>query len=277
VPGDYYGNGQTVIATYRPSTAQWFIAGQAQPITFGEPNVDIPAPADYYHNGQTVIATYRPGSPGQWFIAGTAQPISYGGPNDIPVPGDYFGFGHDWLATYRPATSQWSLAGIGIFSFGWAGHEIPAPGDYLGLGHIQAAMYQPDTGQWFIGGQAQPVTFGGPGGIPAAAPYQYKLVGGGAIQVQSVSGSSVTALDFGASAATLSAGQGTNVTSVISAAPAGTWQPASSPSGTASFPRQTVQRVRPNTSAQTHLHPFPALGQFVSLRARVVSDRKAHG
>jgi hypothetical protein len=129
-------------------------------------------------------------------------------------------------------------------------------------------MYQPDTGQWYIGGQAQPVTFGGPGGIPASAPYQYQALGGGAIQVQSVGGSSITALDFATSAASPAAGPGAVSPTVVSA-PAATTTVLPNP--------QVSQRVRPNTPAQTHSHPFPSLAQFVSRRARAISYSKRPG
>src|SRR5262249_45531095 len=89
VPGDYDGIGRTVVAVFRPRTAQWFIGGHSQAIQFGGPN-DIPAPGDYDGVGHTQIAVYRP-STGQLFISGHAQPIKIAGAGstDIPVNAPY--------------------------------------------------------------------------------------------------------------------------------------------------------------------------------------------
>ena len=101
-------------AVFRPSTAQWFIDGQAQPVSFGAPNLtDIPVPGDYDGVGHAELAVFRP-STGQWFIAGHAaadHPSARTNLTDIPVPGDYDGVGHAELAVFRPSTGQWFIAG----------------------------------------------------------------------------------------------------------------------------------------------------------------------
>jgi hypothetical protein len=125
VPGDYDGTGQTEIAVYRPTTGQWFIAGHAQPISFGWSGVDIPVPGDYDATGHDEIAVYRPTS-GQWFVAGHAQPVQFGLPGvDVPVAGDFQGDGKSDMAVYRPTTGQWfyygSTTGAQGIQFGQGG------------------------------------------------------------------------------------------------------------------------------------------------------------
>jgi hypothetical protein len=66
VPGDYFGDGKTHLAIFRPAIATWFILGKSEVIHFGQPG-DIPIPMAYFRHGQTSLAVYRP-STSQWFI-----------------------------------------------------------------------------------------------------------------------------------------------------------------------------------------------------------------
>jgi hypothetical protein len=85
---NYYGNGRDVLAVFRPSTSQWFVAGQGSGISFGGIG-DIPVAADFDGIGRDEIGVYRP-STGQWFVGGHANAIAtYGGPADIPLSAPY--------------------------------------------------------------------------------------------------------------------------------------------------------------------------------------------
>jgi len=129
---DFDGVGHTQLAVFRPATAQWFIDGEATPITFGDTQLrDIPVPGDYDGTGHTELAVFRP-STAQWFISGHATPISFGDTQlrDIPVPGDYDGTGHTELAVFRPSTAQWFISGHATpITFGDTQlRDIPLPG-----------------------------------------------------------------------------------------------------------------------------------------------------
>jgi uncharacterized protein YkwD len=182
VPGDYRGVGFAELAVYRPSTGQWFFDGQAQPLTFGLPNVDLPVPGDYNGVGHTEAALYRP-TTAQWVAytptGGVRLVATFGWAGvDIPVPDDYGGVGYTEPAVYRPITAQWFVdsptGGKLLGTFGWAGVDIPEPGDYDGVGHDEAAVYRPTTGQWFVlgphGGELL-ATLGQPGDIPVPGDY----------------------------------------------------------------------------------------------------------
>jgi hypothetical protein len=172
VPASYLSGGMTDLAVYRASTAQWFLFGQGQPITFGAANLDVPLPADYDGIGHAEVAVYRP-STAQWFVAGHAGAINFGAANlDLPVPGNYDGVGHAEVAVYRPSTAQWFIAGhAGAIPFGAANLDVPVPGDYDGVGHTEIAVYRPTTAQWFIAGHAAAINFGAPGDIPVPGDY----------------------------------------------------------------------------------------------------------
>ena len=157
--GSFLGNGHDQVAVYRASTAQWFVAGESQPISFGGPGIDIPMPGDYDGVGHTELAVYRP-STSQWFVLGPKGGENlgaFGGPKvDIPLPGDFDGVGHTEPAVYRPSTAQWFVLGPKgghlLATFGAPNRDIPVPGDYDGVGHDEPAVYRPSTGQWFVYG-----------------------------------------------------------------------------------------------------------------------------
>jgi subtilisin-like proprotein convertase family protein len=94
VPGDYDGDGRSDIATYRPSTSEWFFLRSSLPleqagmsVLFGTPG-DIPAPADYDGDGITDLVSYRP-SAGLWTIRQSTDTQDvlrdFGTDGDVPV------------------------------------------------------------------------------------------------------------------------------------------------------------------------------------------------
>src|SRR5262249_19137517 len=83
---DYDGVGHAELAVFRPSTRQWFIAGQPA-ISFGGPG-DVPVPGDYDGIGRTQVAVYRP-STGDWFVGGHATPVRFGGAHLVPANAPY--------------------------------------------------------------------------------------------------------------------------------------------------------------------------------------------
>ena len=135
VPGDYDGTGQTEMAVFRPSTAQWFVLGPNGGRllgTFGGTNLmDIPVPGDYDGVGHTEMAVYRVAT-GQWFVMGPNGGHllgTFGTPNgiDIPVPGDYDHVGHTEMAVFRVTTGQWFVMGPkGAKSLGYFGRDKPS-------------------------------------------------------------------------------------------------------------------------------------------------------
>ncbi len=263
VPGDYNGTGVAQLAVYRQSTGQWFVGGTPNAvITLGGQPGDIPIPGYYDGPGKLEEAIYRP-STGQWFIAGHSQPIQFGSNDpknpDVPVPGNYDGTGQTELAVFRPSTDTWYVAGKGGLQFGGPG-DIPVPGDYLGFGRDEIAVYRVgNPGTLFIAGQ-KPIAFGGPNDIPANAPYAYREP----ISQGSTFSTGISAMDFGGSAVSLSAGQG----STSSASKTST---SGSNVQTNSLLTPTVNRIRPQ--GDTTRHSLASLRQFISRRNRISAIR----
>ena len=249
------------------ATGQWFVAGHANVFaTFGGQG-DIPVPLrNYYGTGQDVLAVYRP-STGTWFVAGQASGISFGGAGDMPIPlFNYCGNGRDNLAVFRPSTSQWFVAGLGSgISFGGAG-DIPIAADFDGIGRDEIGVYRPGTGQWFVGGHATAVaTFGGPNDIPLASPFAYRTLAGTYGSVNAAS--SVSALDFGVKALSLSAGSGSSSATATSAAStSSTATPVVSSSTRNGRPKQAAK------ASKIHLHDLA----IASLQGSHRRARKNH-
>ncbi|RUL84947.1 Ig-like domain-containing protein [Tautonia sociabilis] len=117
VPLDYDGDGRDDVATFRPTTSEWFIMRSSLPtasaglrVAFGVPG-DLAAPADYDGDGIADLAAFRP-STGVWTIRRTTDSqdvvIAFGSSGDIPVLGP--------LAARDPrtiASSSTSGAGVG--------------------------------------------------------------------------------------------------------------------------------------------------------------------
>jgi hypothetical protein len=148
VPGDYYGDGRTDLAVFRPNTAEWFIARS----TLGPTRIQFGPAAQSF-----------------------------------PVPADYDGDGRTDLAVFLTTTSQWyilrSAAGFESIQFGPGGQSIPVPADYDGDGKADVAVYVPVIGEWFLlrsGAGYLAQQFGMPYfDTPVTAPIEYRLSAGG--------------------------------------------------------------------------------------------------
>jgi hypothetical protein len=218
VPRDYYGEGHSRLAVFRPSNGSWYIKGQGLAswsqcqgnveIQCGLPG-DIPVPADYYGEGRPRIAVFRP-SNGTWYIKGQGLAswsqtqgnleIQCGLPGDIPVPADYFGEGRVRLAVFRPSNGTWYIKGPGPANWsqtpgnveiqcGLPG-DVPLPFDYFGEGRPRLAVWRPSNGTWYVKGPGATNwdqtpgnvqhTFGLPGDLPMpSTPHSSSRIHGG--------------------------------------------------------------------------------------------------
>ena len=182
--GDYFGDGTTDFAVFRPSTGMWYMY---QPITgaqnafggLGNPG-DIPVPGDYDGDGKADYAFYRP-SEGAFYAyctSGRQLHTVLGQQGDIPVPADYFGDGTTDFAVFRPSTGYWYVyqpitgaqKSLGLGNPG----DIPVPGDYDGDGKADYAFYRPSEGAFYAyctSGRQLHTVLGQQGDIPVPADY----------------------------------------------------------------------------------------------------------
>ena len=214
-PFDFGGSGHSDFAIFRPETGQWWIHGQAGPLTagqagdipvaadyngdgkaeravfrpstmewviegqptvaFGQPG-DVPVPGDYNGDGRAEIAVFHPSS-GDWNIQSQGGPIHWGQRGDIPAPADYNGDGATEIAVFRPTTGTWYVMNGATLQWGVWG-DVPVPGDYTGVGHAQIAVYRPSTGWWYIADGPYL-----PWGAPADIPLVLDVDGDGRIEL----------------------------------------------------------------------------------------------
>lgn len=181
VPGDYYGDGITRMAVFKPSEGNWYIKGPGTGnwnkstgnfiIQCGGKG-DIPLPGDYRGIGRTQCAVYRPGKEGSWFIKGPDMyswnssqgniTLKFGTKEDIPVAKNFDGAGPWRLAVYRPSDHKWLIKGAGwadfekssgnvVFEMGKK-HDIPVCADFFGEGKARFALFRDSEDTWLIKG-----------------------------------------------------------------------------------------------------------------------------
>jgi large repetitive protein len=274
IPGNYTGTGKATPAVYRPTTGEFFVLGQPTSTIVVPGNAgDVPVPGNYDNTGKDEFALFRP-STGQWFIAGPTgtHTITFGGvSSDIPVPGAYNATTTSQAiepALWKPSTGQFLIdAPSGTRTVQFAAGDIPAPGDYDGIGVTEPAVYRPSTGQWLVMGpnDRAPRVFnagyGGPKDIPPIAPYSYRALGSST----GTTSSSVHALNFGATALSLSTG---SVSAALSLTPA----PAAAPVSVAPVVNFNA-RPRPKQAAPAK-HPVATVHHLLNEH---VASKKGHG
>lgn len=156
VSGDYDGDGDVDIATFRSSEGGWYVSkGSRFNFDFSRfgINGDNPVPADYDGDGKTDLAVFRPGN-STWYIRRssdmTVQYVVFGLASDKFVPKDYDGDGKADVAVYRNGVwyiFQSFYQTMRIVNFGTAS-DTPVPADYDGDRKADIAVYR--TGNWYV-------------------------------------------------------------------------------------------------------------------------------
>lgn len=190
VQGDFDGDGQADVGTFRAIDGLWTIyPGNGEPFwryRLGGPG-DTPVAADYDGDGRTDLAAWSPAT-GEWTIKLAAADESFSlklgdHASDVPVPADYTGNGRADPAVWSRETSEWRILDLNTGQ-GRAyhlpddapGRLQPAPGDYDGDGRADPALFDDVTGTWTIRGsrwaenEIRQFT-GAAGATPAPADY----------------------------------------------------------------------------------------------------------
>ncbi|CAN5267732.1 hypothetical protein BH10ACI1_BH10ACI1_00840 [soil metagenome] len=200
--GDYTGDGQTDVSTYRPSTSTlYYSTSQASPQTnvtyvpWGASG-DVPVPGDYDKDGKTDVAVWRP-SDGFWYVlrssTNTALFFKWGQSGDTPVVGDYDGDLINDFAVVRPVSGnyQWNVV-LSNFNYGFAlGCPSTVPfcgntplfgltsdrivsGDFDGDARTDLAIFRPSDGNWYF---RRSSTVTASGGLGTLGVFQWGLNG----------------------------------------------------------------------------------------------------
>lgn len=181
---DFSGAGQTELAVWRPSDANWYVDPYSPVVTqWGQPGgSDVPTAGDFDGDGLSDYAIWRP-SDGNWYVLdnSTGQVVikQWGGPGDIPVSADYDRDGKTDFAVWRPSSGTFYviLSGTGqVLIKQWGGDgDIPVLGDYDRDGKTDFAVWRPSDGTWYIinssNGQLVFQQWGGDGDIPIPGDY----------------------------------------------------------------------------------------------------------
>lgn len=209
-PGDYTGDGQTDVSTYRSTTNTWFYStSQTSPqtnVTYVPWGVagDVPVPGDYDRDGISDVAVWRP-TDGRYYTLRSSDSTffayKWGANGDTPVTGDYDGDLVTDFGVVRTVggSRQWYVV-MSNFGYGFTlGCPSTAPfcgpnltwglttdrivtGDFDGDARADIAVFRPSDGTWYYrrsgtvtasGALGTPAGFvwGGPGDIPQPADY----------------------------------------------------------------------------------------------------------
>jgi glucose/arabinose dehydrogenase len=183
-PADFDGDGESDVAVFRPSTANWYVnrsTGGTAAVNWGI-NGDVPAAGDYDGDGREDIAVFRP-STAIWYIQNSSGApmtvVNWGDNSDVPMPADYDGDGQTDIAVFRPSSANWyvrnsSSGAMTVVNWGING-DIPAVGDFDGDKSDDIAVFRPSTAIWYLrnssGAPMTVVNWGINGDIPMPGDY----------------------------------------------------------------------------------------------------------
>ncbi|SHN46383.1 immunoglobulin domain-containing protein [Cryptosporangium aurantiacum] len=145
VVGNFDDDAEFDMAVFSGGT--WKVEGEA-PVSHGRSS-DTPVSGDFDGDEETDLTVFRP-SNGTWYVKDGAT-VPYGTNGDIPVPADYDGDGDDEFAVFRPSNGTWYIKGVGNYKYGTRG-DIPVRGDFDGDESDDIAVYRPSNGTWYFQG-----------------------------------------------------------------------------------------------------------------------------
>lgn len=160
VAGDWDGDGQETVGTYRDSNGQFTLAhgnpGTGDDLVFYGRTGDLPVVGDWNGDGVDTVGIYRP-SDNHFYLddnnGGSSEYyFGFGLAGDFPVAGDWNGDGKDTVGLYRPSTGTFHLKNTNAAgpadlapTLGTGG-DLPVVGDWDGNGTDTIGVYRPGTG-----------------------------------------------------------------------------------------------------------------------------------